>query len=123
MHGKLQNANNTSMFERSVVNPRTGQTEKTIDAAGAALIARHIGDIIKVTSEKKMSGDMMSFFTGNQDKIVEAVKDAGVSDAAAIKALTDAIGEMKNQMGNLAPKIGDVIRNVEKNRAARTPRA
>ncbi len=117
MHGKLQQASNASLFERSVRDEQTGETSKTIDAAGAALIARHIGDIVKVTSEKKMSGDMMSFFTGNEEKVVQAVKDAGVNDAAAIKNLTKAIDDMKEQMGNLAPKIGDVIRNVEKNRA------
>lgn len=122
MHGKLQNASNTSMFERSVVNPTTGQTEKIIDAAGAALIARHIGDIVKVNAEKKMSGDMMSFFVEKQQKVLEAARDAGANDAA-IAQLTAAIGEMKTQLGDIAPKIGDVIRNVEQNRAARTPRA
>lgn len=115
MGSTLREANRTPTFQVS-----DGKGGKVIDAAGAALIAQSIGDIVKTVENNRMSGDMMRMFVDKQAEVMRAVVDAGVADnGEQFKQLETAIGKMAEQLKSVPPDIGEAIRRVYASKKAR----
>lgn len=115
--GKKLREGKPDMFTSS---DKKGNT--TIDAAGAAIIATRLGDIMTAMREKKMSGDIMRFFVDKQKDVLKAAVEAGVKQGpgSEIEKLSKAIDALKKGMGDLPPKLTETLRRVQATRKQST---